>query len=154
VLKRQPMTSAESVEFAQLARRMHFFAAMKIGMLEKILQGIQMFEFDRGDKVCVQGEAGDFFFVVQTGRLQVSIRKAALSFGKKIALLGPGDCFGEMALLHEAPRNATVTCLARSRVFALSALHFKTVLALNPEFAREINDLSDLRQFELDHRYR
>jgi len=47
-------------------------------MLEKILEGIQVFEFKRGEKVCVQGEEGDAFFVVQQGSLSVSIKKGKL----------------------------------------------------------------------------
>jgi CRP-like cAMP-binding protein len=152
-LKQLAVTPAESVEFSRIARNLHFFASMKMGMLERILEGIQVFEFKRGEKVCVQGEAGDFFFVVQKGSLDVSVRKGALSFAKKVATLERGDCFGEMALLHQAPRNATVTCATVSRIYALSALHFKAVLAQNPEFAKHINDLSAARQFELDHQY-
>jgi CRP-like cAMP-binding protein len=76
-----------------------------------------------------------------------------LSLPKKMATLGPGDCFGEMALLNEAPRNATVACQSASRLFVLPASHFRAVLARNPEFAKEINDLASTRQFELDHKF-
>jgi len=152
-MKRLPITPADTVEFSQIVRRLHFFGSMKMGMLERILEGIKVFEFGRGEKVCTQGETGDSFFVVQKGKLGVSIRKGTLSLPKKVATLGPGDCFGEMSLLHEAPRNATVACLAPSRIFVLHAWHFKAVLEQNPEFSREINDLADTRQFELDHRF-
>jgi CRP-like cAMP-binding protein len=152
-VKHLSTTAADSVEFSRIARKLHFFASMKMAMLERILDGIRVLEYGRGEKVCVQGEAGDFFFVVQKGRLEVAVRKGALSFAKKVATLEQGDCFGEMALLNQAPRNATVTCVATSRIFALSALHFQAVLAQNPEFSRDINDLSAVRQFELDHRF-
>jgi CRP-like cAMP-binding protein len=123
-----------------------------MAMLERILDGIQLYECDRGEKICVQGEPGDTFFVVQKGALTVSVRKGKLSMPKKIATLGPGDCFGEMALLHQAPRNATVACDSVSRLFVLPASHFQAVLDQNPGFAKEINDLASSRQSELDRK--
>lgn len=152
-MKHLSITPAETVQFSKMVRRLNFFGSMNMAMLEKILDGIQFFECERGEKVCVQGEAGDTFFVVQKGSLTVSVRKGMLSLQKKIATLGPGDCFGEMALLHEAPRNATVACHSASRLFVLPVSHFRAVLAQNPEFAKEINDLASIRQFELDHRF-
>ncbi|MDR3682631.1 MAG: cyclic nucleotide-binding domain-containing protein [Geothrix sp.] len=151
-MKRLAITTADTVQFSKIVRGLNFFGSMNMAMLERILDGIQLFEWDRGEKVCVQGEVGDTFFVVQQGSLAVSVRKGKLSLSKKIATLGPGDCFGEMALLHEAPRNATVACTSASRVFVLPASHFKAVLKQNPEFAKEINDLANARQFELDQK--
>lgn len=151
-MKRLSITPAETVQFSKIVRGLNFFGSMNMAMLEKILDGIQLFECDRGEKVCVQGEVGDTFFVVQKGSLTVSVRKGRLSLPKQIATLGPGDCFGEMALLHQAPRNATVACHSASRLFVLPASHFRAVLAQNPEFAKEINDLANSRQFELDHK--
>jgi CRP-like cAMP-binding protein len=152
-MKRLSITAAETVQFSKIVRGLNFFGSMNMAMLEKILDGIQLFECDRGEKVCVQGEAGDTFFVVQKGSLTVSVKKGKLSLSKKLATLGPGACFGEMALLHQAPRNATVACDSASRLFVLPASHFKAVLDQNPEFAKEINKLAGTRQSELDHKF-
>jgi CRP-like cAMP-binding protein len=149
-MRRLPTTAADTVQFSRIVRGLKFFGSMNMAMLERILDGIQLFEGDRGERICVQGEAGDTFFVVQQGRLTVSVRKGRLSLSRKIATLGPGDCFGEMALLHQAPRNATVTCDVASRLFVLPASHFRAVLDQNPEFSKEINDLASTRQFELN----
>jgi CRP-like cAMP-binding protein len=152
-MQRLPVTPADTAEFSRIARGLRLFASMKMAMLDRILGGVQAFACRPGDRVCVQGEPGDFFFVVQEGHFQVSVRRGALSRARKVATLGSGDCFGEMALLNQAPRNATVTCLAASRIFALPALHFQAVLAENPEFSRVMNDLAAERQVRLDHQY-
>jgi CRP-like cAMP-binding protein len=152
-MKLLSITPADTVQFSRIVRGLNFFGSMSMAMLERILDGIQLVECDRGEKVCVQGESGDTFFVVQEGRLTVSVKKGKLSLSKKMATLGPGACFGEMALLHQAPRNATVACDSASRLFVLPASHFKAVLDQNPEFSKEINDLASARQSELDHRF-
>jgi CRP-like cAMP-binding protein len=152
-MKHLSITAADTVQFSKIVRGLNFFVSMNMAMLKRILDGIQLFECARGEKVCVQGEVGDTFFVVQAGSLTVSVKKGKFSLSKKIATLGPGDCFGEMALLHQAPRNATVACDSVSRLFVLPASHFRAVLDQNPEFAKEINDLASARQSELDHRF-
>jgi CRP-like cAMP-binding protein len=146
------ITPADTIQFTRIVRGLNFFGSMNMAMLERILDGIQLYDCDRGEKICVQGEVGDTFFVVQKGQLTVSVRKGKLSLPKKIATLGPGDCFGEMALLHQAPRNATVACDTASRLFVLPASHFRMVLEQNPEFAEEIIRLAKARQSDLDRK--
>jgi CRP-like cAMP-binding protein len=152
-MKRLSVTPSDAVQFSRSVRKLRLFESMNMGLLEKILEGLLFFEYGRGEAVCLQGEAGDSFYVVQQGRLSVSLRKGKLSKPKPVATLEAGDCFGEMALLRQAPRNATVACLDPSRIFVLPARHFQTVLGQNPGFAAEIQELAATRQFELDHRY-
>lgn len=152
-MKRLAITPADLVQFSKMVRSLKFFETMNMVMLERVLEGLQVFEFHRGEKICVQGEAGDTFFVVQQGSLEVSVRRGSLSLSKQVAILGPGDCFGEMALLRQAPRNATVECRTPSRIFVLPSRHFQAVLEQNPEFSAHIRDLAATRQFELDHPY-
>lgn len=151
-MKPLPVHPADTVRFSQIVRGLHFFGAMDMALLERVLEGLELREYGRGEKVCVQGEAGDFFFVVRDGRLAVTVRRGHLSLPKRIASLGPGDCFGEMALLAHAPRNATVACSVPSTVFVLPASHFQGVLERNPEFASQIRELAEARQAELDRR--
>jgi len=152
-MKRLPLTPADTVQFSRNVRGLRFFGSMNMVMLESIMEGLHLVECRRGEKVCVQGEVGDTFFVVQQGSLRVSVRKGRFSLSKHLATLGPGDCFGEMALMDQVPRNATVACQSASRIFVLPSSHFRAVLDQNPEFAKEISDLAEARQFELDHRF-
>jgi CRP-like cAMP-binding protein len=151
-MKKLPMTSAETLEFAKMVRKINFFASMNMGLLEKILDRINLYQYDKGEKVCRQGDAGDSFYVVYTGRLNVSVKKGFFSSSKQVAELNPGDCFGEMALLSRAPRNATVACENEAKLFVLLAASFDQVLGENQAFAQEIKRLAAERGFELKGR--
>jgi CRP-like cAMP-binding protein len=150
-MRRLDLAAADTVQFTQMVRKFRFFGALRMEVLERVLGGLHLYAFDRGEKVCSEGQPGDSFFVVQRGRLSVTRRAGRILGSRKVAVLEPGDCFGEMALLDQTPRNATVACLEPSRVFVLPARHFQGVMEQNPEFAQEIRGLAELRQFELDH---
>jgi CRP-like cAMP-binding protein len=150
-MERLTLTDADSVRFTKAVSKIKFFASMNMGVLEKILNCINYYQCKKGEKVCRQGDPGDAFYVVDEGRLQVSVREAFL-FTKTLAHLCPGDCFGEMALLTRAPRNATVVCEQDTKFFVLLVENFNQVLAENPAFATEINNLAAGRRFELSHK--
>ena len=150
-MKKLAITDTDSIQFTKIVKKIKLFAAMNMGLLEKILNRINYYQCEKGEKVCKQGDPGDAFYVVNEGKLQVSVREAFL-FSRTLAHLGPGDCFGEMALLTRDPRNATVTCEEDSKIFVLMVENFDQVLAENPAFALEIKKLAADRQFELKHK--
>ena len=150
-MKKLPLTDADTVLFTKMVKKINFFAAMNMGLLEKILSRIYYYQYDGGEKVCRQGDTGDTFYVVAEGKLKVSVREAFF-LSRTLAHFGPGDCFGEMALLERKPRNATVACEEDSKIFVLTADQFDQVLAENPAFKQEIKKLASDRQFELDHK--
>ncbi len=76
-----------------------------------------------------EGEAGVGFFVVVDGSATVSVG------GEERATIGPGDSFGEMALLDEGPRSATIVAATDLRCLALSAWEFKPFVEENPSVA-------------------
>jgi CRP/FNR family transcriptional regulator, cyclic AMP receptor protein len=67
------------------------------------------------------------FFILVEGKAEVRRR------GRKVAKLGPGDVFGEMALILRRPRTATVTLTEPGRLLAISAHHFRPLLIDAPE---------------------
>jgi CRP-like cAMP-binding protein len=86
--------------------------------------------FRRGERIVTQGQPGDSFFVIVKGRVAVSILSPE---GREIVLstLLAGDHFGEMALLDEAPRSATVTAAERSELAVLTREAFFDLLKGN-----------------------
>lgn len=151
-MQKLPVTDADSVTFTKIVRKINFFASMNMGLLEKILAWISLYQYKKGEKICRQGDIGDAFYVVAEGKLSINIKKGLLSFSKQIATLGPGDCFGEMSLLRRTPRTATVICEEDTKVFVLLADHFDAAIKDNPSFAQQIKRLASERQFELNQK--
>lgn len=80
-----------------------------------------------GEPVIRQGERGDDFFIVESGAFDV------LTDGKAVGSLGEGDTFGEIALLFDSPRTATVRAEQDSKVWRLDRESFLAALTGNPE---------------------
>ncbi len=88
--------------------------------------------FKAGDVIVKQGDVGLGFFVVADG--QVSVEKS----GKVVATLGPGQFFGEMALLDEQPRTANVKAVTPVRCYVLAPWEFWGSVKQDPEALRTL----------------
>jgi NADH dehydrogenase len=101
--------------------------------------GVTQEHFEPGQEVFRQGDVGDRVYIVLCGRADV------VRDGRKIATLGRGDYFGEMALLHMATRNATVRCVDPMDVLALPKREFGVLSANLPELRRSFEAKSEER---------
>lgn len=85
-----------------------------------------------GKAVITEGESGQEFFIVLSGKLSVT------AGSKEVAVLGEGDFFGELALFDPAPRDATVTASTPCELFVIDARHFQPLLEDVPLLARKV----------------
>jgi signal transduction histidine kinase len=83
-----------------------------------------------GQLVLREGDQGDSLFVVLTGELEVTKRQGNQDI--LLAVYMPGQFFGEMALLEQAPRSASVRTLQESRLLVISQAAFQTLLTCSP----------------------
>jgi len=79
-----------------------------------------------------EGAAGAEFFVILDGEAEVS------RHGRRVATLGPGDFFGDLALLDRAPRNATVTAKTEMELAVLGQREFAAMIDEVPGFAHKL----------------
>lgn len=150
-MKRLKLGDAEVGTLAHMLRRVDFFSPLTVGDMEHVLPFVLMESFEAGETVFKQGSAGDAFYIVESGKAEVWVKKGFFSFPQIVATFGPGDFFGEMALISTEKRTATITCVEASRLFALVAADFQFVLKKNPKAAAEMERIAARRKFSSAH---
>lgn len=88
--------------------------------------------FRRGEVVFHQGDAGDALHIVETGRLKVVVYGESAS-ETVLSILGPGESFGELALIDGEPRSATVQALEPAETVSVRRDEFLALLRTHPE---------------------
>ncbi len=125
------MSSAGAIE---LITRVPLFSELSRGEVERISRVAVPRSFPSGVRVFHEGDHSDACYLVRTGDLRVTREH---SDGRAIALatLGPGDIFGELAMLDGQARSASVETLTDSELLALPAIDFRRLLADHPEIS-------------------
>jgi CRP-like cAMP-binding protein len=102
------------------------FAQLPAAHIDALLSKFERLHTERGQIVIKEGDEGDFYYVVESGRYQIE----RLVGGAKVVLaeLKSGDAFGEEALVSEAKRNATVVALGDGVLLRLNREHFNSLL--------------------------
>jgi predicted MFS family arabinose efflux permease len=113
-----------------LLRALPMFAPLPAQTLERLASRMQAVRHDAGQDVFRQGQEGDRFYVVESGSVAVDVD------GMPQARLGPGECFGEIALLRDVPRTASVTAAEDVELYALERDEFIAAVTGHPESAR------------------
>ncbi|HEX2423306.1 MAG TPA: cyclic nucleotide-binding domain-containing protein [Actinomycetota bacterium] len=109
--------------------RVPIFSGCSKKDLQTIARAIKPVQRAAGSVVAIEGEPGVGLFVIDAGEARVTIG------GKTINTLGPGDFFGEMALLDGGPRTATVTAKTDLSLFVLTEWVYRGLLTEHPSIA-------------------
>jgi CRP-like cAMP-binding protein len=129
-------------------RNLSFFAGLSMGELERLIGVTNLYEYETGRRVFKKGEVGDALYIVHSGAARVVSKPFFLWPAKTIARLGPGDVFGEMALIDQPYRTATVVTDGPSKLFVLLVADFNRLCSENPDFLRQIRQMANARAFE------
>ena len=93
---------------------------------------------EKDEVVIQQGAVGDYFYVVETGELDVYVSKKEGELGPKVWHYGPGGSFGELALMYNAPRAATLIACSPCVLWALDRVSFRRILMENTSRKRKM----------------
>lgn len=106
------------------------FSRVPASHYQALLERFAPLQVSAGQVLITQGEPGDVFYLLRAGRARVT-RVAPSGKVVTLAEIGPGQTFGEEALISGAPRNATVTLLADGQVMCLGGQDFRDLLQSN-----------------------
>jgi len=110
---------------------------------ETLARRFVFMRYDSGEIVIREGEVGDRFFVVARGKVEAFVTVGQSE--KRLTVLTDGDFFGEVALLFDAPRTASVRALQPSSFLSLAKRDFEELLLAHPDIKQTIERVSALR---------
>lgn len=119
-------------EQLEMLARVPLFSACSEKELREVARIGTPIEVLQGKELTRQGDRGSEFFLVLSGMAGCVVN------GRKVATYGPGDFFGEMVLLDQGPRTATITTETPMSVLVVSAQEFGGLLAEAPSIARKM----------------
>jgi CRP-like cAMP-binding protein len=115
--------------FAESLRAVDLFAELEPRELDVLGNVARPYHFDAGEVVVAEGDESGRFHLIASGR-------AAASVGDQVvAEFGPGNYFGEMAMIDRQPRSATVTATEDLETLSLASISIRPLLREHPEIA-------------------
>lgn len=110
-----------------LIKRVPLFSSVSKAELAEVASIADEIDLPEGKVLIREGDTGREFFVLIEGTAQVE------RGGRKVAKLGPGDFFGEIALIAKTPRNATITTTSPVRALVITDRAFRSLLDHSPK---------------------
>ena len=111
----------------ELVRGISLFADLDDASIERLAGEFIERSFDPGQEIATEGMGGLNFFVVESGEGTFSVH------GQEVGTFGPGDSFGEIALVDKSARSATITAKTPIRAYALPIWSFRPFVAEHPD---------------------
>jgi hypothetical protein len=130
-LRRLDTTMVGLDDEVHLLREVEMFAPLPLPVVEQLARGLEPVAVPAGRTVFEQNDEGDRFYVIEEGTVEV------LGDGVAVTTLGPGEVFGEIALLRRVPRTATVRARTDLRLQSLTSDRFLPAVTGVPASAHQ-----------------
>jgi CRP/FNR family cyclic AMP-dependent transcriptional regulator len=113
----------------ELVQKVPIFADLDNRELRGLASSMKERRFNPGDTIASEGQSGIGFFLIEEGEATVSVG------GDQVATLGPGDHFGEVALIDDGARTATVTAKTDLKCYGITSWEFRPMVEQNAGLA-------------------
>ena len=124
---------AQTIDFL---RKVSWFEDLDDKSLQSVVNASVEQSYEAGQDIVREGDSGVGAYIIRSGRAEVLQSQGAQQ--RRVRELGPGDFFGEMALLDDFPRSSTVRALEPTTCVALTRWHFRGILESHPQIALAI----------------
>ena len=121
----------------EVVRRAPLFAALDSDDAEALLTQMSPVRMERGDILFREGESGDSLYVIGEGKIKLG-RSSSDGRENLVAILGPGEMFGELSLFDPGPRTMTATAVAETQLMGLGNDSLTGLLTGRPEVAKAL----------------
>jgi CRP/FNR family transcriptional regulator, cyclic AMP receptor protein len=126
-----------SQDHREVLGKVHLFSGLAPDALAAIASITTEESHALGTQIFAHGDPGDRFFLILEGKIRIS--RSVPGMGEEaLAVLGPGDVFGELCLFDEAPRSADARVHERCRLLSVSRDRFADLLFLRMDIARDV----------------
>ncbi len=142
-LSRVDRLAAADPARVRLLRSVELFSFLPPAEMERVASHLQRIDGESGDVLMRQGDRGDRVFLVESGTVEV------ISDGFHVTDLGPGSLVGEIALLRDVPRTATVRVADEAELYALERDEFLRIVTGDVTVAGQAGAIADARLSEL-----
>ena len=129
----------DALRICEFLRPIDLFKALTPQQLTDVAEHVKKRHFASGETIVREGEPGEEFFVISDGEVEV------IRADHEVARLGPGDFFGEVALISGEPRNATVVAEGEVDTYVLGKTDFETALASSRSFRDQLHRVYFMR---------
>ena len=137
---KRPAGTEEAASVLSRVARLPLFAGVSPAALEVAAQRLIPIPVTAGQVVIREGEPADRFYIIESGRFNVDQLDAGTGQGRRLRVMGADEVFGELGLMHNAPRSATVTAQTEGRLLALEGQDFLELLNAGPEISSRMMD--------------
>ena len=121
----------------EVVRRAPLFAVLDSDDAEALLAQMSPVRMERGDILFREGQSGDSLYVIGEGKIKLG-RSSSDGRENLVAILGPGEMFGELSLFDPGPRTMTATAVAETQLMALGNDSLTGLLTGRPEVAKAL----------------
>ena len=126
----------QTEKICDFLRKTNFFEDLTPRTLAEVANNIEIRTYSTGDPIVVQGDEGREFFMITEGSVKITRTKGDVQ--ETVTELGAGNYFGEVALIEDKPRNASVTAIEETTCYVLDRDEFQQVIDASDSFESEL----------------